>query len=77
MTSTVHLANLDKAFALAHHASQDDRYTPETRDLLHAIATEIWLACAEPKHSTVEAQLSLFDQPSPAAQLIDSAEELS
>jgi len=41
----VNQKNIDKAFELAHRASQDDAFNQNARNLFRAIAREIWLAC--------------------------------
>lgn len=39
------LEHLQKAFALAYHASQNDQYGWATRAVFRAIAYQIWLGC--------------------------------
>jgi hypothetical protein len=45
---TVNQANIDKAFALAHRASEDGPLSRQAaRNIFRAIAHQIWLACGE------------------------------
>jgi hypothetical protein len=42
--NTEHIAN---AFRKAHHASQNDSYSPEAREKFREIANEIWYAAGQ------------------------------
>jgi hypothetical protein len=72
--TNVHLANLDKAFALAHRASEDGRYSNKARAIFRAIAHQIWLSCGESR-PTDGVLKALAGGPSAAALLIDSMKE--
>ena len=43
----VNRENIDRAFALAHRASEDGRFSLPARNIYRAIARQIWLACGE------------------------------
>jgi hypothetical protein len=45
MNVTVHQQNIDKAFALAHRASEDENFPHAARNMFRAVACQIWLAC--------------------------------
>jgi hypothetical protein len=50
--------NIDKAFSLAHRASEDARYSPAARAVFRAIAHQVWLACGKsrPTAAVIEAE---------------------
>lgn len=53
-----HLANLDKAFALAHKASEDAHQSGSARAIFRAIAYQVWLSLGEnrPTSTVLNAQ---------------------